>query len=578
MKDQKDYGTNGSGDISEMQRLVRVAAGREAADLVLKHASFVNVFTNQIETADIACVNGRIAGIGSYAGKEEICLKGKIVCPGFIDGHIHLESSLVAPKEFAKAVLPHGTTAVITDPHEIANVMGTDGIDYMLQTTEGLPVDVYFMLPSCVPATPLDESGSVLEAETLKGYYQNPRVLGLAEMMNYVGVTEGNTEIMEKLADAFLYNRIVDGHAPGLTGRELNAYAAAGIYSDHECSGLEEAMEKLSRGQFIMIREGTAARNLEALAPLLKTGYSGRCMFCTDDKHPNDLLRVGHMDAIIRKAVQDYGVDPVIAVKTASCQTAAYFGLRDRGAIAPGYRADFAVVNDLRDFQVEMTITKGKILYDLNGVKAFTAQDASPELIEKAHHTFRVGELTAQDFILNNPSGVIGMLPGEIVTTNCGMASAIDVEKDILKIAVVERHCGTHHIGVGYLHGYGLRDGAVATSIAHDAHNIIVVGTREEDMAAAVNSLVKNGGGMIVVQKKKVCAGVTLEIAGLMSEAGLETVNRQLEYAKQQAFDMGVRREIDPFMTLSFMSLTVIPRLRLTTKGVVDTATQGLLE
>lgn len=578
MADKRNYEKNVSGNISEMQRLVRVAAGMEDADIVLKHASFVNVFTNQIETADIACVNGRIAGIGSYTGKEEIYLNNKIVCPGFIDGHIHLESSLVVPKEFAKAVLPHGTTTVITDPHEIANVMGTDGIDYMMQVTEGLPVDVYFMLPSCVPATSLDEAGAVLTAEIIKEYYQNPRVLGLAEMMNYAGVEEGDAGIMAKITDAFLYNRIVDGHAPGLKGKALNAYVAAGIYSDHECSVIEEAIEKLSRGQFIMIREGTAARNLEALSPLLKQAYSSRCMFCTDDKHPNDLLHVGHMDAIIKKAVRDYGVDPIIAVKAASYQTAAYFGLKDKGAIAPGYRADFAIVNNLKDFYVEMTISKGRILYDACGVKPFPTSDAKPKLVEMAHHTFHVKELTALDFVHEKPAGVIGIIPGEIVTTNCSMASAIDVKNDILKIAVIERHHGTQHIGVGYLHGYGMREGAVATSIAHDSHNIIVVGTNEADMAFAVNCLVKNGGGMVAARKNKICAEVVLEIAGLMSESDLDDVNRQLEYAKKQAFDMGVKREIDPFMTLSFMSLTVIPKLRLSTKGVVDTVTQKVLE
>ena len=457
---------------------------------MLKNATYVNVFSNELCTANIACANGLIVGIGDYAGEQELDLTGKIVCPGFLDAHIHLESSMVSPTEFVKAVLPHGTTTVVTDPHEITNVMGTDGIEYMLQATEGLPVDVRFMLPSCVPATPMDEAGATLDYRTIDMFYDYPRVQGLAEMMNYIGVIRGDEEVIKKIVAAQAHHKKIDGHAPGLTSKELDTYIAAGVYSDHECATLDDALRKLQRGQFIMIREGTAARNLEALAPLFK---------------------------------------------------------------------------------------KGKLMFDGQQVAPFDPPQIDPHLVAQAHHTFRVAPLTADDFATPRQRAMLGMVPGEIITTDNGYADHIDPAQDILKIAVIERHKGTGHIGLGYLQGYGLKSGAVATSVSHDSHNIIVVGANEADMAFAANQVVASGGGIVVADGGRITGQVVLEIAGLMSEGSLPQVNARLEQAKAAAFRQGVNTGIDPFMTLSFMSLPVIPQLRLTTRGVIDVATQQYL-
>ena len=556
------------------RRIINAAAGREPADLVLKNATYVNVFANQLCTADIAVAEGLIVGMGTYSGTVEADMTGKIVLPGFLDAHIHLESSLVSPREFVKAVLPHGTTTVITDPHEIANVMGTDGIEYMLQATEELPVDVRFMLPSCVPATPLDESGAVLDYRAIDSFYDHPRVQGLAEMMNFVGIIAGDDQPVEKIVAAQAHHKKIDGHAPDLVGNDLNAYIAAGVYSDHECHDLNDAIAKLERGQFIMIREGTAARNLEALAPLLCDKYSERCMFCTDDKHPNDLLEKGHIDYIVKKAI-GLGVDPITAVKVACHNAARYFLLNNRGAIAPGYLGDFVIIDNFQDFNIEKVYKKGELMVENGVVKDFPEPEIEQYLTDRAHSTFHMGTLTTEDFIDHRPRGIIGMVNGEITTVDAGYSDRIDVEYDVLKIAVVERHKNTHHIGIGFLQGYGLKSGAVATSISHDSHNIIVVGTNEADMAAAVNRVVELNGGIVVWDGGEPKAEVPLAIAGIMSDEPLVTVNEKLERAKEQAHALGVSQGIDPFMTLSFMALPVIPSLRITTRGVFDVNSQS---
>lgn len=558
--------------LNKKLHVIDVAAGRAPADLVLKNATYVNVFSNELCHGDIAVAEGLIVGMGEYHGKVEVDVSGKLVLPGFIDAHIHLESSLVSPTEFAKAVLPHGTTTVITDPHEIANVMGTDGIEYMLQATEDLPVDVRFMLPSCVPATPLDESGANLDYRAIDSFYDHPRVQGLAEMMNYVGVVNGDGQVVEKIVASQAHHKKIDGHAPGLSGKDLNAYIAAGVYSDHECSDMEDAMNKLRLGQYIMIREGTAARNLEALMPLLTSQYVDRCMFCTDDKHPNDLLEKGHIDYIVKKAIS-LGADPIVAVKAACHNAARYFLLNNRGAIAPGYLGDFVIIDDFQHFEIEMVYKRGVLMYD-GQLRDFPAPEIDPYLVKRAHDTFHVAHLTAEDFSDGRPHAVIGMIPGEIVTQDAGYADHADPEQDILKIAVIERHKNTHHIGLGYIKGYGLKRGAVATSISHDSHNIIVVGTTDEDMAAAANRIVENRGGITVMENGQVLGEVTLSIAGIMSDDSLVMVNSALEDAKDEAFGLGVSRGIDPFMTLSFMALPVIPSLRITTRGVFDVSSQ----
>ena len=556
------------------QRIIAAAAGREPADLVLKNATFVNVFSNELSTMDIAVAEGLIVGMGSYQGRSEVDCTGKIVLPGFLDAHIHLESSLVSPTEFVKAVLPHGTTTVVTDPHEIANVMGTDGIEYMLQATEDLPVDVRFMLPSCVPATPLDESGAILDYRAIDSFYDHPRVQGLAEMMNFVGAINGDEQTVEKIVAAQAHHKKIDGHAPDLQGNDLNAYIAAGVYSDHECHDVKDAIAKLERGQFIMIREGTAARNLEALMPLLTGKYADRCMFCTDDKHPNDLLEKGHIDYIVKKAIS-LGADPITAVKVACHNAARYFLLNNRGGISPGYLADFVIIDNFQDFNIEQVYKKGVLMVDHGEIQDFPSPEIEPYLVERAHKTFHVAALTAEDFAEKRPRGIIGMVDGEITTVDAGYSDRIDVEYDVLKIAVVERHKNTHHIGIGYIQGYGLKSGAVATSISHDSHNIIVVGTNETDMAAAVNRVVELNGGIVVWDGGQSVAEVPLAIAGIMSDEPLVTVNKKLETAKDAAHKLGVNPGIDPFMTLSFMALPVIPSLRITTRGVFDVTTQS---
>lgn len=550
------------------QRIIAVAAGREKADLVLKNAKYLNVFSNEFLCGDIAVANGLIAGVGKYDGKTEIDVSGKLVLPGFIDAHIHLESSMVTPAEFAKAVVAHGTTTVITDPHEIANVMGIDGVEYMIQASQNLPIDVHFMMPSCVPATEIDESGAELGYKDIDSYFEHKKVLGLAEMMNYVGVINGDKNVVSKIVASQAHHKKIDGHAPELSGNDLNAYIAAGVYSDHECSTFENALEKLRKGQFIMIREGTAAHNLKALMPLLTQQYYARCMFATDDKHPSDLLYGGHIDYIVKQALKN-GADPIVALKTATHHAARYFLLNNKGAIAPGYLADIVVVDNLEDFNVETVFKRGKLVFD-GEVKDFSAPTVDEKLAEKCFDTFHLDSVTPSSFKVDGKLGLIGLVGGELLTRNLGTADKIDVENDILKIACIERHKGTNHIGVGYVKGYSLKSGAVATSVAHDSHNIITVGCNDEDIAVAVNAIKDSKGGIAVVENGKIKALLELPIAGLMSDEPLTTVNEKLENAKSSAYELGADKSIDPFMTLSFLSLPVIPSLRITTKGVFD--------
>lgn len=565
---QEIYGQKTDRQLAAKQRIIAVAAGREKADLVLKNAKYLNVFSNEFLCGDIAVANGLIAGVGKYDGKTEIDVSGKLVLPGFIDAHIHLESSMVTPAEFAKAVVAHGTTTVITDPHEITNVMGIDGVEYMIQASQNLPIDVHFMMPSCVPATEIDESGAELDCKDIDLYLDNKKVLGLAEMMNYVGVINGDKNVLSKIVTSQAHHKKIDGHAPELSGNDLNAYIAAGVYSDHECSTFENALEKLRKGQFIMIREGTAAHNLKALMPLLTQQYYSRCMFATDDKHPSDLLHGGHIDYIVKQALKN-GADPIVALKTATHHAARYFLLNNKGAISSGYLADIVVVNNLEDFNVEMVFKRGKLVFD-GEVKEFSAPTVDEKLAEKCFDTFHLDSVTPSSFKVDGKLGLIGLVGGELLTRNLGTADKIDVENDILKIACIERHKGTNHIGVGYVKGYSLKSGAVATSVAHDSHNIITVGCNDDDIAVAVNAIKDSKGGIAVVENGKIKALLELPIAGLMSDEPLTTVNEKLENAKSSAYELGADKSIDPFMTLSFLSLPVIPSLRITTKGVFD--------
>ena len=477
---------------------------------------------------------------------------------------------------------------MITDPHEIANVAGTEGIDYMLYETENLMLDVFFMLPSCVPAADLEESGAVLRAEDLRAYYENPRVLGLAEMMNAPGTVKAEEGVLAKLKDCSDRGKRIDGHAPGLSGYQLNAYCAAGVASDHECSEAEEALEKLRRGQWIMIREGTAARNLEGLISLCKQPYVNRCMFVTDDKHPGDLQRKGHMDGIIRKAVR-LGADPVTAIQMATLHPARYFGLRENGAVAPGYRADLVVLEDLEQIKAVQVYKNGKLaaqMGELISQEKRREKSESPSF-DRVHHSFHMKEVCEQDFRLE-PEGaycrVIELTPGELLTKERnaawvqlpGFAPGVNPQKDIIKLAVLERHKGTGHKGIGFLGGYGLKAGAVATSVAHDSHNLIVAGVSDRDMALAAETVRKAQGGIAVVKDGAVLGLLPLPIGGLMNPMAAEAVDEKLEELKRLAAGLGVREGIDPFMTLAFVSLPVIPKLRLNTCGLIDTQLQEI--
>ncbi len=561
----------------------QIAAAKKdvPATLVLKNANIVNVFTNEIEKTDIAIEEGNIVGIGNYQGKTEINLEGKYVCPGLIDGHIHIESSMLCGPAFENEVLPHGTTTIITDPHEIANVSGLDGIEFMLETTKDLSLSVYFMLPSCVPATDLDKSGARLEAEQLEKYYTNPRILGLAELMNAYGTVNRNPKILKKILDCKKANKKIDGHAPGLQGDELNAYISAYVESDHECSTLEEAMEKLSKGQYIMIREGTAAHNMEALIGLFKEPYCNRCMLVTDDKHPG---QEGHIDYSIRKAIQ-LGVDPIIAIKMATLIPSNYFGLTHSGAIAPGYVADLIVVDNLKEFTVESVYKKGILVASQDKLIYPKKLSIYKDAYNRVFHSFNMDEITLEDLQLKQDGDkqrVICLTPHELLTTEKivpfihkdGYAPGVDIDQDIIKVAVFERHRHTGHKGIGFLGNYGLKKGAVATSVGHDSHNLIIAGTNDEDMMLAGNTVLHNQGGLAFVVDGKVLGQLQLEVAGIMSSKDNEEVEDKLQELKECLQEYGVSKDVDGFMTLSFISLPVIPKLRINTYGVIDVNNQ----
>ena len=570
----------------QLKKLIDVAAGRVKADLVLKNAMVLNVFTESLERRDVAVVGDTIAGLGYYEGENELDLGGKILVPGFIDGHMHLESSIIAPAEYEKAALIHGTAAVVADPHEIANVAGTDGLDYIMNLCEDLSMRVFFTLSSCVPAAPLEESGETLEAEDLLPYYKKPNVVGLAEVMNSVGVTMGDEKLLKKLSDARAEGKAIDGHAPFLEGKELNAYTAAGVRSDHECTNSDEAIHKMARGQWIMIREGTAAKNLSALISLTEPPYCYRAMFCTDDRHPEDLLYEGHIDAILKKAVA-MGADPIKAVRMASLNPATYFGLSGMGAISPGYKADIAVLSDLKDFNVEKMLIGGKLIAE-NGKtieKAPVELPYSEKILNSFHmppvdkdmlllpeikHCLRVIRLKKRELLTDE----LIIEPSETARNN----NCVDLENDSLKAAVFERHHDTGHVGVGYITGYGLKSGAIATSVAHDSHNLIVIGTNEDDIAVAAEAVREMNGGLVVADGGKVIEALPLPIAGLMSPLSIDEVDKKLNALKAAAKRLGVSGDIDPFMTLAFVSLPVIPVLRLNGKGLIDVNKQAVVE
>ncbi len=547
-----------------LETLIAVARGEEPADLLLKDAQLINVFSGEIHPASIAIYAGRVVGFGDYQAHQVVDLDGKFVCPGFIDAHVHLESSMVQPSEFARAVVPHGTTAVVCDPHEIANVLGLAGVHYILDASEGLPLCVYVMAPSCVPATHMETAGAELTAADIEELLAHERVLGLAEMMNFPGVLFRVPSVLEKIKIAG--SRPVDGHAPGLSGLDLNAYVAAGIRSDHECTELDEAREKLCRGMHIFIREGTTARNLHALLPLVTAANAHLCHFCTDDRHPDTLLGEGHLDDVVRKAIA-WGLDPVTAIQVATVNTAEYFGLRNLGAVAPGYRADLLVLDDLEAIQVAQVYAAGELVAE--GGRFLPSHADLPHVpIQPSVHL----DVSALDFAIpvgEGPARVIGAIPEQVVTEDLRLEPTVDPARDLLKIAVVERHHGMGNVGLGLVKGMGLKRGAIASSVAHDSHNIVVIGASDQEMRTAVAAIAERGGGQVVVSDGQVQAACPLPIAGLMSDRPLEEVRGQVEALTGTAHALGCTLP-DPLMPLSFLALPVIPALKLTDKGLVD--------
>lgn len=539
-------------------------------EIVLKGAKIIDTLKEKIYRGDVAINKGVITGIGNYRGKKEIDLKGRYLLPGLMDAHVHLESSMVTPGEYAKAVVPQGTTTVIADPHEIANVLGLEGIRYIMDSSENLPLDVFIMLPSCVPATEFETSGARLEAEDLKQLIDHPRVLGLGEVMNFPGVINEDPGILEKIA--LFKNRIIDGHAPGLSGEDLRKYIRTGIGSDHECTSKKEAEEKLRAGMTIMIREGSASKNLKDLIPIINDETYKKCLFCTDDRNPIDLLEEGHINFLIKRAIS-LGLEPLRAIQLATVNTAHYFRLKDRGIIAPGYKADLVVVDDLENFKVEMVFKNGEVVAKEGRLLSPVKEEKAPVVTK----TFHVKPLKEEDFrIKETPSMIIGIIPNEIVTQSLNERVKIrngfavsDITRDILKIAVIERHRAMRNIGLGFIKGLGLKEGALGTSIAHDSHNIVVVGTNDRDMFLVSQEIIKMQGGLIICNKGNVLGSLPLPLAGIMSDQNLTSVRTKLEELHDIAASLGIKLK-EPFMTLSFLTLSVIPELKITDKGLVD--------
>ncbi len=561
--------------MASLKERIRVASGDGKVDLLIKNGRVVNLFSGEIEKREVAIFDGIIVGFGDYPAKKVIDVAGDFLCPGLIDGHVHIESSMVSIPEFARAVLPHGTTTVVIDPHEIANVYGSEGIRLMATSAQGIPLNVWIMVPSCVPATHLETSGASLTAEDLKPILKEPWAIGLAEMMNFPGVIGRDPEVLKKLEISG--GRRMDGHAPGLSGKDLYAYLTAKIRSDHECTTAKEAKEKLKSGMWIMVREGSTARNLKDLIPLVNAKTGRRFIFVTDDRHPKELLEEGHIDSMVREAIR-CGLDPILAFQMASLNAAEYFRLDDIGAIAPGYKADIISFDHLGRFRVKRVFKDG-ILIAENGKMLSGSIRTSPSIQWKRGEGLRIGPVSESSFLLRSDqplAKVIQLIPDQIVTKKVmkkivlrdGVAYP-NLKEDILKIAVVERHHATGNLGVGFVQGFGLKKGAIGSTVAHDSHNLVVVGTNDRDMLKTVDAIKEMGGGLTAVSEGKVLGALPLPIGGLMSEQSVARVHRALEGLHRTVRNLGCKLP-DPFMTLSFLSLPVIPELKITDKGLVD--------
>ncbi|MGM7703489.1 adenine deaminase [Pseudalkalibacillus sp. Hm43] len=562
----------------QLKKRIAVASGQMPADTVIKNGRIIDVFNLEVIKGDIAIADGMFVGIGSYEGKQIIDAENRYVCPSFIDGHVHIESSMVTPAEFSKVVLPHGVTTVITDPHEIANVSGEEGIRFMLENSEGLPLDVYFMLPSCVPATSVENSGAKLSANDLEPFYNHKRVLGLAEVMDYPALRSGADTMVDKLVMTSQHTGQMDGHLAGLDTDAINVYKAAGIGTDHECNTVEDAIERLRRGMYLLIREGSVAKDLKSLIPVVTPNNARRCLFCTDDKHLDDLMVEGSIDHNVRLAIE-CGLDPLMAIQMASLNAAECYGLKQKGAIAPGYEADFLLLDDLDSITIKEVYKSGQLVARDGEYVGDLQEKAEPS--SELQNTVRIPSLDEADLQIpirdDGTANIIGIIPNQLNTTHLQESVEIEdgqftssLEKDQQKLVVVERHKNTGNVGLGIVKGFGLKSGAIATTIAHDSHNIVATGTNDGDILRAIQALQEIRGGLVVVKDGDVVASLSLPISGLMSGEGYRSMATGLQQLKQSLVDVGFEGGFNPFLTLSFLTLPVIPALKLTDLGLFD--------
>ena len=558
----------------ELKKLILTAGGARKADTVIKNCKVVNVFSGKIVEGDIAFCGDQIAGVGEYEGEVEIDAEGRYAAPGFIDSHIHIESSYLSPEELGRLLVPHGGTTIIADPHEIVNVLGIPGLDYMMNAAKNTKLDIKYMLPSCVPATPFENAGAVIDAVDMEDPILRDNILGLGEFMNFPGVVNGDDATLDKLMVAKDAGKLIDGHSPGLTGKALNAYCAARIRADHECDTLQDFEERLDNGMYVMLRQGSACKNLKSLLPAVTPENSRRVIFCSDDRQPKTLLEEGHLDNHLRLCVEE-GLDPITAIRMATLNAAECFGLDDRGAIAPGYRADIVLLDDLKDFSADKVWVAGQLTADQGKYLPEVIKEDIAPVMGSVH----LKDFSAEKFKMNlsgNRVHTIEIQPGGVVTKKSVDEIQVkdgefifDPEQD--KVAVVERHKMTGNVACGFLKGYGIKEGAVALSVAHDSHNIIVVGVSDEEMAFAVEALQKQSGGVVLVKDGEVIESMPMPIAGLMSDQSAEWVDGKLTALHEKAYDiLGVNGDVEPVMTLCFMSLAVIPELKLTDEGLFD--------
>ncbi|WP_342613935.1 adenine deaminase [Peribacillus frigoritolerans] len=560
-----------------LKRRIDVAAGRTPADCVIKNGQIIDVFNGDIYKGDIAVVDGFFAGIGRYEGVSEIDAAGKFVCPTFIDGHVHIESSMVRPSELAKILLLHGVTSIIADPHEIANVSGKMGMEYMIDQSAQLPFDFYFMMPSCVPATEFEHSGAVLKSEDLIPFYQNPRVLGLAEVMNFPAVSLTEEDMLQKIYDANKLGKSIDGHAAGLSEQQLNVYMCASIKTDHECTTAEEAKERLRKGMYLMIREGTVAKDLKNLIPVINEKNSRRCLFVTDDRHLDDIVSEGSIDHNVRLSIKT-SVPPITAIQMATINAAECFGLKETGAIAPGYKADFLILDDLDSVIIHSVFKEGKLIVQNNRLLNFPPEK-DHAIDAGLKHSVQFHELTEGDLAIpfkNKFANIIEITPNSLITKHSIEPVTLNQDGlfrfselvDHIKLAVIERHHMTKQVGLGIVKGLGLNSGAIATTVAHDSHNLIIAGTNDQDMLLAANEIKKMQGGLAVIQNGEILASLPLPIAGLMSEWNYIDVVHSLKKIDGALLKLGANRHFNPFLTLAFLALPVIPEIKLTDKGL----------